>query len=120
MLLSSAGEQLALSSDPADYHRGACRVTHGPNDSYFPNIDGKSVASVRRPWSTLFLPERCWLTSAVRRSVLITGSSRATGWNSWSARGRKGSFTKFGTILADPAWPYHSPRAIVGKPVEET
>ncbi len=31
-----------------------------------------------------------------------------TGW------GHKAASTKFGTILADPAWPYRSPRAIVG------
>jgi hypothetical protein len=31
-----------------------------------------------------------------------------TGW------GRKGGSAKFGTILAHPAWPYRSPRAIVG------
>ena len=31
-----------------------------------------------------------------------------TGW------GHKAASTKFGTILADPAWPYCSPRAIVG------
>lgn len=32
----------------------ACRITHGPHDSYFENIVGKSVASVRRGLATVF------------------------------------------------------------------
>ena len=32
----------------------ACRITHGPHDSYFENIVGKSVASVWRSLATLF------------------------------------------------------------------
>jgi hypothetical protein len=32
----------------------ACRITHGPNDAYFANIVGKSVASVRRSLATVF------------------------------------------------------------------
>lgn len=33
---------------------GACRITHGPCDSYFPNLVGKKVASVRRGLATVF------------------------------------------------------------------
>ena len=33
---------------------GACRIAHGPNDSYFENIAGKSVASIRRSLATVF------------------------------------------------------------------
>lgn len=33
---------------------GACRITHGPCDSYFENIVGKSVASIRRCLATVF------------------------------------------------------------------
>jgi hypothetical protein len=33
---------------------GACRITHGPCESYFENIVGKSVASVRRGLATAF------------------------------------------------------------------
>jgi len=32
----------------------ACRITHGPCDSYFPNLVGKPVASVRRSLATVF------------------------------------------------------------------
>src|SRR5947209_7063623 len=32
----------------------ACRIAHGPCDSYFPNIAGKTVASVRRGLATVF------------------------------------------------------------------
>jgi hypothetical protein len=33
---------------------GICRITHGPCHSYFENIVGKSVASVRRGLATAF------------------------------------------------------------------
>jgi hypothetical protein len=33
---------------------GHCRISHGPNDSYFENLAGKPVASVRRPLATVF------------------------------------------------------------------
>jgi hypothetical protein len=32
----------------------ACRITHGPCDSYFPNIAGKTVGSVLRGLATVF------------------------------------------------------------------
>ena len=35
----------------------ACRITHCPHDSYFENIAGKPVASVRRSRRTEF---ECW------------------------------------------------------------
>ena len=31
-----------------------CRIVHGPNDSYFENLAGKAVASVRRSLATVF------------------------------------------------------------------
>src|SRR5438034_3626638 len=31
-----------------------CRIVHGPNDSYLPNLEGKSIASVRRCMATVF------------------------------------------------------------------
>jgi hypothetical protein len=31
-----------------------CRITHGPNDAYFEDIVGKSVASIRRSLATVF------------------------------------------------------------------
>jgi hypothetical protein len=33
---------------------GACRITHGPCDSYFPNLGGKSIASIRRCLASIF------------------------------------------------------------------
>jgi hypothetical protein len=33
---------------------GPCRITHGPCDSFFPNLVGKSVASIRRCLATVF------------------------------------------------------------------
>src|SRR6266498_4529923 len=33
---------------------GACRITHGPCDSYFPNLVAKPVASIRRCLATVF------------------------------------------------------------------
>ncbi len=33
---------------------GTCRITHGPCDSYFPNLVGKSAASIRRSLATAF------------------------------------------------------------------
>src|SRR5262245_2608128 len=38
----------------AEFAPSACRVTHGPNDSYFPNLVGKTVASVRRGLASVF------------------------------------------------------------------
>lgn len=55
MLLSLPGERpaLVLSSQESRW-AGGCRITHGPNDSYFENIVGKSVASIRRCLATAF------------------------------------------------------------------
>ena len=55
MLLSLPGERFAVvSPDQESHHAGACRITHGPCDSYFENIVGKSVASIRRCLATVF------------------------------------------------------------------
>lgn len=93
-----------------------CRITHGPCESYFPNLEGCSVASIRRGLATVFsIPDNA---HAFKNGLPVdpnyrvrAGDSvvfRRTGW------GRKGASTKFGTVLADPAWPYRSPRAVVG------
>ncbi len=95
---------------------GHCRITHGPCDSYLPNLAGKSVASVRRGLATVFSIST-EAEAFVGGSVvgpdyrLRAGDSVLFLRRGW---GRKGAFTKFGTILADPAWPYRSPRAVVG------
>jgi N6-adenosine-specific RNA methylase IME4 len=94
----------------------ACRVTHGPYDSYFESIEGKTVASVWRSLATVFsIPDdaEAWAGGSVvdGQYRLRAGDSVVfvrTGW------GRKEAFGKFGTIQADPAWPYRSPHAIVG------
>src|SRR5205085_8727039 len=55
MLLSLPCERLALALPRQENgHSGTCRITHGPCDSYFPNIAGKTVASVRRGLATVF------------------------------------------------------------------
>src|SRR5262245_39001385 len=94
---------------------GTCRITHGPCDSSFPNLAGKTVASRRRGLTTV-----CSIPTDAE--AYIGGSVvpwqyrlQAGDWLEFLVRrGRKGAFTKFGTILADPAWPYRSPRAVVG------
>ena len=91
-----------------------CRITHGPNDSYFPDLVGRSVASVRRSLATVFsIPTvaEAWLGGSV---VSPDYRLQPGSWLEFLVkRGQKGA-TKFRTILADPAWPYRSPRAIVG------
>ncbi len=34
--------------------KGACRITHGPHDSCFPNLVGRPVASIRRSLASVF------------------------------------------------------------------
>jgi hypothetical protein len=54
-MMSSASERLALLLPRQENHlAGFCRITHGPNDSYFPDLVGKSVASIRRCLATAF------------------------------------------------------------------
>jgi N6-adenosine-specific RNA methylase IME4 len=92
-----------------------CRITHGPNDGVF-SIAGKSIASIRRCLVQIFSisdDAEAWVSgSVVSQDYRVrAGDSvvfQRTGW------GRKAALTKFGTVLADPAWPYRSPRAIVG------
>src|SRR6266540_3860351 len=67
MLFSLPGERLALLLPHQD-HAGACRVTHGPNDSCFPNLVGKPVASIRRCLATPFgIPDEAepWVAGSV-------------------------------------------------------
>jgi N6-adenosine-specific RNA methylase IME4 len=94
---------------------GACRIAHGPCDSYFPNLVGKSVASIRRSLATVFsIPTEA---KAFIGGLVVDGQHRLQAGDSLEflvRRGRKGAVSKFGTILADPAWPYRSPRAVVG------
>jgi hypothetical protein len=55
MPLSLPGERLALVLSRQEYHhRGACRITHGPNEADFENLVNKSVASVRRSLAIMF------------------------------------------------------------------
>ena len=55
MLLSLPGERLALVLPRQEnHHAGDCRIAHGPNDSCFPNLVAKSVASIRRSLATVF------------------------------------------------------------------
>jgi len=93
----------------------ACRLVHGPNDFYFPNLVGKPVASIRRSLATVFSisddAEAYMNGSAVGPEYRVRAGDSV---EFLVRRGRKGAFTKFSTILADPAWPYRSPRAIVG------
>src|SRR5262245_58363500 len=93
----------------------ACRITHGPCDSYFENLAGKTVASVRRSLASVFsIPDdaEAWTDGGV---VDDQHRLRAGDWLEFLVRrGRKSAFSKFGAILADPAWPYRSPRAVVG------
>ncbi len=108
---ASAGTGDDLLSPPQPY-----RITHGPCDFYFENLAGKTVGSVRRGLATVFsIPGDA---EAFVGGSLVDGLYRLQAGDSvlflrrgW---GRKAAFTKFGTILADPAWPYRSPRAIVG------
>ena len=57
-----------LTTMPVEVPPGVCRITHGPHDSYFPNLAGKRVASVRRSLATLFsIPAHAepWVAGAV-------------------------------------------------------
>jgi hypothetical protein len=55
MLLSLPCKRLAFGLPRQEDHgAGACRIVHGPCDSYFENIAGKSIASVRRGLATAF------------------------------------------------------------------
>jgi hypothetical protein len=54
MLLSLSCKRLAFALPRQEDHGvGACRITHGPCDSYFPNLVGKSIASIRRCLETV-------------------------------------------------------------------
>jgi N6-adenosine-specific RNA methylase IME4 len=115
VLLSPALKE-GISDNGATVLSHACHITHGPCDSYFPNLVGKTVGSLRRGLATVFsiaadaepfiggapVPPEYKLQAG--ESVLFL----RTGW------GHKGASVKFGTILADPAWPYRSPRAVIG------
>src|SRR5262249_14932574 len=87
-----------------------------PNDSYFENLSGKTVASVRRGLAGIFsIPDdaEAFVGGSVvgheyRLQAGDAGLFLRTGW------GREGAFSTFGAILADRAWPYRSPRAVVG------
>ena len=116
MLLSLPGERLALVLPRQEnHHAGDCRIIRGPNASYFENLVGKSVAPVRRSVARVFgIPADAELGSAAPWSMAGTGFVRAIRCSFCGVWGQKGAFTKFGTILADPAWPYRSPRAVVG------
>jgi excisionase family DNA binding protein len=39
---------------PVDFPTNTCRITHGPNATYFPNLVGKPLASMRRCLAGVF------------------------------------------------------------------
>jgi len=53
VLLSSALKE-GVPDDAAPVLSHSCYITHGPCDSYFENIEGKSVGSIRRCLATFF------------------------------------------------------------------
>jgi hypothetical protein len=53
VLLSSALKE-GVPDDAAPVLSHSCYITHGPCDSYFENIEGKSVGSIRRSLATVF------------------------------------------------------------------
>jgi len=70
----------------------ACRITHGPHDSYFKNIEGKSVASIRRSLASVFsIPNDA---EAFLGGSVVDGQSRLRAGDSvefLKRRGRKGA-----------------------------
>lgn len=106
---------LALKSASAGPPQQPCRITHGPNDSYFENLVGKPVASIRRCLASVFsIPDEAepWVGGSVVGADYRLRPGDCVEF--LKRRGLKAASTKFRTILADPAWPYSSPRAIVG------
>jgi hypothetical protein len=91
-------ERLALVlPDREDHQAGACRIAHGPNDSYFENIVAQSVASVRRSLATVFsIPDdaEAWASGSV-----VGGQYRLRAGDSLDfvvRRGRKGAANSLG------------------------
>ena len=81
MLLSLPCERLALALPRQENgHSGTCRITHGPHDSYFENIVGKSVASVRRGLATVFSISTDAEAFIGGQSMASIGSGRANDW----------------------------------------
>jgi hypothetical protein len=50
--MNTLDKGLAVARQPQP--ASACRISHGPSDSYFENIAGKPIASVRRGLATVF------------------------------------------------------------------
>ncbi len=80
----------------------ACRITHGPNDSYFENVEGRFVASIRRCLATVFsIPDDA--------EPFIGGSAvaaeyrlRAGDWlEFFKRRGRKGALEPEELVLIE-------------------
>jgi N6-adenosine-specific RNA methylase IME4 len=111
----SPARKTGFPGDGAALLSPACRITHGPHDSCFPNLAGRTVASIRRSLATVFSistdAEAFIGGSVVDSQYRLRAGDSVEFLKRW---GRKGASAKFGTILADPAWPYRSPRAIVG------
>ena len=78
----------------------SCRIVHGPCDSYFENLAGKSVASVRRGLATVF-------SIPTKAQAYLNGSAvgpeyrvRAGGSLEFLVRrGRKGGLAKNDLLL---------------------
>src|SRR5438046_1014278 len=53
ILLSLPGK-VATSGSSGSPSPPPCRIIHGPNECYFPNLAGKTIASIRRSPATVF------------------------------------------------------------------
>ena len=58
----------------------ACRITHGAHDSYFENLVGKRVASIRRGLATVFSISTDAEAFIGGQSMASIGSGRANDW----------------------------------------
>ena len=80
----------------------ACRITHGPHDSYFENIAGKPVASVRRSLATVFsIPAEA---EAFIGGTVVEGEYRLRAGDSLEflvRRGRKGALEPEELVLIE-------------------
>jgi hypothetical protein len=83
---------MAVPGEGGPLPSGVCRITHGPNDSCFPNLAGKTVASVRRSLATVFsIPTEA---DAFLGGSVVAGQFRLRAGDSvefLKRRGRKGA-----------------------------
>src|SRR5262245_42759108 len=83
---------ICINGDRRSRLPATCRVTHGPCASYFDNLAGKTVASVRRGLASIFsIPDDA---EAWARGSVVDGQHRlrAGDWLEFlKRRGRKGA-----------------------------